>query len=430
MIDIKRLRKETDRVARALARRGIEAPLDRFRELDGERRRLLVAVEEMKAQRNQASEEIAAIKREGGDAGEKIAAMKELGGEIKQLEQQLGRVEEELDEIVLELPNPPLDDVPDGEDESANVTIRTHGEPTAFDFEPKPHWDLGAELDIIDQERGTKVAESRFTLLKGAGARLERALINFFLDLHTREHGYTELFPPILVNSDSMRGTGQLSKFAKQEMYKLRDDDLYLNPTAEVPVTNIYRDEILPAEALPIHVTAYLPSFRREAGAAGRDARGLIRQHQFNKVELVKFVEPETSAEALEQLTANAEEVLKRLELPFRTVALCTGDLGFAAAKTYDLEVWLPSYGDYKEISSCSNFLDFQARRLGIRYRPKGGGKPRFVHTLNGSGLAVGRTFAAILENYQQEDGSIVVPEALRDFMGCDRIGGEDQGER
>ncbi len=423
MLDIKRLRSEPDAVKSALERRGIEAPLDEFVELDKKRREVIVEVEEKKARRNLVSDEIAAAKKAGADAAEKIAAMKKVGEEIKALDIVLKDIEAQLQDIVLEIPNTPLADVPDGADETANVLVRTWGEPREFDFEPKAHWDLGAELDIIDQERGAKVAESRFTLLKGMGARLERALINFFLNLHTGDHGYTELFPPILVNSESMRGTGQLSKFAQAEMYKLRDDDLFLNPTAEVPVTNIYRDEILAEEDLPIHVTAYLPSFRREAGAAGRDTRGLIRQHQFNKVELVKFMTPETSAAEMEALTLNAEEVLKRLELPYRTVALCTGDLGFASAKTYDLEVWLPSYDDYKEISSCSNYLDFQARRLNIRYRPADGGKPRFVHTNNGSGLAVGRTFAAIIENYQNADGSITVPEALRHYMGVDLIG-------
>ncbi|MFA5800858.1 MAG: serine--tRNA ligase [Thermoleophilia bacterium] len=422
MLDIKRLRNEPDEILKALQRRGIEAPLDGFAELDRKRREIIVEVEDKKALRNQVSDEIASSKKTGEDASEKIAAMKKVGEEIKALDLVLRDIETGLDEIVLDLPNTPLPEVPEGADESANVMVRTWGEPTKFDFEAKAHWDLGADLGIIDQERGAKVAESRFTLLRGPGAKLERSLINFFLNLHTEEHGYTELFPPILVNSASMRGTGQLSKFAQAEMYKLRDDDLYLNPTAEVPVTNIYRDEMLTEEELPIHVTAYLPSFRREAGAAGRDTRGLIRQHQFNKVELVKFVLPETSSDELEKLTADAEEILKRLELPYRTVALCTGDMGFASAKTYDIEVWLPSYDDYKEISSCSTYLDFQARRLNIRYRPADGGKPRFVHTLNGSGLAVGRTFAAIIENYQNEDGSITVPEALRHYMGVDEI--------
>ncbi|MCL4473411.1 MAG: serine--tRNA ligase [Actinobacteria bacterium] len=422
MLDIRRLRNEPEDIKKALARRGIEAPLDEFVELDKKRRETIVEAEEKKALRNQVSDEIAIAKKTGGEASEKIRAMKKVGEEIKALDLVLKDIELKLEDIVLELPNTPMEDVPDGADEAANVTVRTWGEPRQFDFEPRAHWDLGADLGIIDAERGAKVAESRFTLLRGMGARLERSLINFFLNLHTREHGYTELFPPILVNSDSMRGTGQLSKFAQQEMYKLRDDDLYLNPTAEVPVTNIYRDEILAEEDLPIHVTAYLPSFRREAGAAGRDTRGLIRQHQFNKIELVKFMTPETSAAELEALTMNAEEVLKRLELPYRTVALCTGDLGFASARTYDLEVWLPSYNDFKEISSCSNYLDFQARRLNIRYRPADGGKPRFCHTNNGSGLAVGRTFAAVIENYQNEDGSITVPEALRHYMGVDVI--------
>lgn len=422
MLDIKRLRSEPDEIKKALERRGIKAPLDEFAALDQQRREIIFEAEAKKAMRNKVSDEIAAAKKSGADAGGKIAAMKRVGAEIKALETSLKQVEAQLDDIVLELPNTPLPDVPDGPDESGNVEVRRHGEPRRFDFQPQAHWDLGAALGIIDQERGAKIAESRFTLLKGMGARLERSLINFFLNVHTQEHGYTELFPPILVNSDSMRGTGQLSKFAQQEMYKLRDDDLYLNPTAEVPVTNIYRDEILSAADLPIHVTAYLPSFRREAGAAGRDTRGLIRQHQFNKVELVKFVTPESSAAELDKLTADAEDILQRLELPYRTVALCTGDIGFASARTYDLEVWLPSYDGYKEISSCSNYLDFQARRLGIRYRPSEGEKPRFVHTLNGSGLAVGRTFAAIIENYQNQDGSISVPEALRHYMGTDRI--------
>lgn len=422
MLDIKRLRSEPDEIKKALERRGIKAPLDEFAALDQQRREIIFEAEAKKAMRNKVSDEIAAAKKSGADAGGKIAAMKRVGAEIKALETSLKQVEAQLDDIVLELPNTPLPDVPDGPDESGNVEVRRHGEPRRFDFQPQAHWDLGAALGIIDQERGAKIAESRFTLLKGMGARLERSLINFFLNVHTQEHGYTELFPPILVNSDSMRGTGQLSKFAQQEMYKLRDDDLYLNPTAEVPVTNMYRDEILSAADLPIHVTAYLPSFRREAGAAGRDTRGLIRQHQFNKVELVKFVTPESSAAELDKLTADAEDILQRLELPYRTVALCTGDIGFASARTYDLEVWLPSYDGYKEISSCSNYLDFQARRLGIRYRPSEGEKPRFVHTLNGSGLAVGRTFAAIIENYQNQDGSISVPEALRHYMGTDRI--------
>ena len=422
MLDIKKLRSQTEEMKAALESRGIDAPLDEFIELDKKRRELIVDAEEKKALRNTASDRIAAARKAGEDAAGMIEEMRRVGEEIKALDHLLRDVEMQLDAIVLELPNTPLPDVPVGPDESANVEVLRVGEPRSFGFQPKPHWDLGAELDIIDQERGGKVAESRFTLLKGAGARLERALINFFLDLHTGEHGYTELFPPILVNSESMKGTGQLTKFAQHEMYKLRDDDLYLNPTAEVPVTNIFRDEILKEDELPVHLTAYLPSFRREAGAAGRDTRGLIRQHQFNKVELVKFVLPETSTDELESLTANAEEILRRLELPFRRVALASGDLGFASAKTYDLEVWLPSYDDYKEISSCSNYLDFQARRLNVRYRPAGGGRPQFVHTLNGSGLAVGRTFAAIIENYQNEDGTVTVPEALRHYMGMDAI--------
>ncbi|MCL6106387.1 MAG: serine--tRNA ligase [Actinobacteria bacterium] len=422
MLDIKRLRRESELIRQALMRRGIEAPLDEFIELDKKRRLVIAEAEKKKALRNSVSDEIAALKRKGEPAASEIESMKKVGEEIKALDILERDIENQLNDIVLELPNTPLDDVPDGKDETANVEISRFGEPRSFNFKPRPHWEIGAGLGIIDQERGTKVAESRFTLLRGAGARLERSLINFFLNLHTGENGYTELFPPILVNSDSMRGTGQLSKFASMEMYKLRDDDLYLNPTAEVPVTNIYRDEMLAETDMPICVTAYLPSFRREAGAAGRDTRGLIRQHQFNKVELVKFVMPEDSPAELETLTANAEEILKRLQLPYRKVAICAGDMGFAAAKTYDLEVWLPSYNNYKEISSCSNYLDFQARRLNIRYRPAAGGKPRFIHTLNGSGLAVGRTFAAIIENYQNEDGTVTVPEALRHYMGMDLI--------
>jgi seryl-tRNA synthetase len=361
--------------------------------------------------------------RSGEEVDSLRREMAALSDEIKADEERLALLEGEIREILIRLPNIPHPSVPVGPDETYNLEIRRWGTPREFDFPPLPHWELGEQLGILDFQRGVKIAESRFTLLREEGALLERALINFMLDLHTREHGYREVFPPILVNEESMFGTGQLPKLEK-EMYRCRDDDLYLIPTAEVPVTNIHRDEVLDEEELPLYYCAYTPCFRREAGSYGRDIRGLIRQHQFNKVELVKFSHPDRSFEELESLTRDAEEVLRRLGLPYRVVALSTGDLSFAAAKCYDLEVWLPSYGEYKEISSCSNFTDFQARRANIRFRPRDGGKARFVHTLNGSGVAVGRTVAAILENYQQKDGSVVIPEALRPYMhGLEVIG-------
>ncbi|MGI6286123.1 serine--tRNA ligase [Neomoorella humiferrea] len=417
MLDIKFIRQEPEKVARGLARRGLEAGLERFLQLDGRRRSILVEAEALKSKRNQVSAEIARLKKKGEDAEELIVAMREVSDRIKELDAELRAVEEELEQELLRIPNIPHDTVPDGESDADNKTVRHWGDIPRFDFEPRPHWEIGERLGIIDFERGSKVAGARFVFYRGAGARLERALINFMLDLHTIKHGYTEIFPPYLVNSASMIGTGQLPKFA-QDMFHVEGTDYYLIPTAEVPVTNLYRGEILNGEELPIYHVAYSACFRAEAGAAGRDTRGLIRQHQFNKVELVKFTRPEESYEELEKLTRDAEEVLQLLGLPYRVVVLCAGDLGFSAAKTYDLEVWLPSAGTYREISSCSNFEDFQARRADIRFRPSPKEKPRYVHTLNGSGVAVGRTVAAILENYQQEDGSVIIPKALRHYMG------------
>ncbi|MDI6799461.1 MAG: serine--tRNA ligase [Actinomycetota bacterium] len=415
MLDQRFVRENLKEVEEALGKRGAEIDLKELMLLDARRRELLVEVEALKAERNRASEEIGQMKREKRDVSEKTEAMKVVSNRIKEFDQKVARLENEVKDSMLVIPNIPHPSVPVGQDEKDNKVNRIWGEAPNFDFAPKAHFEIGSDLDIFDFARGVKIAESRFTLLKGDGARLERALINFMLDLHTKEHGYTEIFPPILVNSASMTGTGQLPKFGA-ELYKCSDDDLYLVPTAEVPVTNIYREEILRADELPLNYAAYTPCFRREAGAAGKDTRGIIRQHQFNKVELVKFARSEDSYEELERLTAHAEEVLKRLGLHYRVVHICAGDLGFSSAKTYDLEVWLPSYNDFKEISSCSNFEDFQARRANIRYRDANG-KIQFVHTLNGSGLAVGRTLAAILENYQVSDGSVIIPEALRPFM-------------
>lgn len=422
MLDQKFVRENRDEVEAALKKRGSEVDLDRVIALDKRRRELLVLVETLKAERNRVSEEIGALKRDKGDAAEKALAMKAVSERIKGLDQEVGLLEEDLKGLMLLIPNPPHQSVPIGGDERSNKVNRVIGEAPTFDFTAKAHHEIGAGLDILDFARGVKIAESRFTILKGPGARLERALINFMLDIHTLEHGYTEVFPPILVNSESMTGTGQLPKFGA-DLYKCSEDDLYLIPTAEVPVTNIHRGEILGKDELTKKYAAYTPCFRREAGAAGKDTRGIIRQHQFNKVELVKFTQPSDSYDELEKLTANAEEILKRLGLHYRVVEICTGDLGFSSAKTYDLEVWLPSYNDFKEVSSCSNFEDFQARRANIRYRDEGG-RVQFVHTLNGSGLAVGRTVAAILENYQTKEGAVIIPEALRPFMGgLERIG-------
>ncbi len=417
MLDLRFIRENPDLVRKKLALRGGEYPIEEILELDRRRRELLQEVESLRHERKVASEEIGKLKREGKDASEKVAHVKTLGERLKALEKELQGVEARLKVLLLEVPNLPHDSVPPGEDEGDNQVVKRWGDLPEFDFSPKPHWDIGEDLGILDFARAAKITGSRFVVYRGAGAMLERALITFMLDLHTKEHRYQEVLPPFIVNEDSMIGTGQLPKF-KEDLFKLEDWDYYLVPTAEVPVTNLHRDEILPEEALPLYYTSYTPCFRAEAGSHGRDVRGIIRQHQFNKVELVKFVTPETSYDELESLLLDAEEVLQRLGLPYRVVILCTGDLGFAAAKTYDIEVWAPGQNRFVEISSCSNFEDYQARRANIRYRPKEGKKPRFVHTLNGSGLAVGRTVMAILENYQQKDGTVVVPEALRPYMG------------
>lgn len=417
MLDLKWVRENLDVVQEALENRNSKVDLSRFKELDATRRQVIIDVEQLKNRRNVVSAEIAKLKKTGEPAEDKITAMRTLGDEIKALDTKLADIEEEISKIMLDIPNIPDESVPIGPDESANVVIRTWGEPPKLDFEPKPHWDLGIDLGILDFERAAKITRARFVLYWDLGARLERALLNFMLDLHTSEHGYTEVFPPILVNDASLTGTGQLPKFA-EDLFKIENDNLYLIPTAEVPVTNIHRDEILSAEDLPRHYCAYTPCFRSEAGAYGKDTRGLIRHHQFNKVELVKFVHPDTSYDELEKLTANAEKVLQKLGIHYRVIVLCTGDMGFSSAKTYDIEVWLPGFGGYKEISSCSNFEDFQARRANIRFREAPKAKPRFVHTLNGSGLAIGRTVAAVIENYQQADGSVKIPEALRPYMG------------
>ncbi len=421
MLDIRFVRENIDLVTAALKKRGKELSLDRFKKLDQERRDILHQVEQLKHRRNVVSEQIGQLKRTGGDVNEIIREMKDVAERIKTQDQRLKGIEEELKGILLGIPNIPAEDVPVGQDERANVEIRRWGQPRQFAFAFKPHWELGEKLDILDFERGGKVAGTRFTFLKGAGARLERSLINFMVDLHVEKHGYREIFPPFVANTDSMVGTGQLPKFA-DDMFKLEGFDYYLIPTAEVTVTNLYREEILAKEQLPVYHVAYSACFRAEAGSHGRDTRGIIRQHQFNKVEMVKFVCPEDSYQELERLTRDAEAVLQSLNLPYRVVSLCTGDITFASAKTYDLEVWLPAYQNYREISSCSNFEDFQARRAGIRYRPEPKAKAEFVHTLNGSGLAIGRTVAAILENYQNEDGSITVPEVLRPYMKMDKI--------
>ncbi|HVL68809.1 MAG TPA: serine--tRNA ligase [Vicinamibacterales bacterium] len=420
MIDPALLRDRLEEVRRGLQSRGLDVggDLEQLTALESRRRRLIPEIEGLKREQNAAADEVARAKRQGQDASPIFAANKARGQQIKQLEGQLEQIEHQRSAILMTLPNLPHASVPDGRSADDNVEVRREGEPRAFGFEPKPHWDLGAALGILDFERATRMSGARFSVLLGAGARLERALINFMLDLHTREHGYLEVEPPFLVNGESLRGTGNLPKF-EQDLFKIAGDwNLYLIPTAEVPLTNLHRGEILDGRTLPLRYTAYTPCFRSEAGSYGADVRGLIRQHQFDKVELVKFTTAEQSHDELESLTRNAEEVLKRLGLPYRTMLLCTGDMGFAAAKTYDIEVWLPSQQTYREISSCSNTEAFQARRANIRYRPNGTGKAEFAHTLNGSGLAVGRTLIAILENYQQEDGSVLIPEALRPYMG------------
>ena len=422
MLDIKRIREDFDGVKKAVESRGKgDFGIDKVREYDVERRKLLAEVEQMKNQQSTSSRQIPVLKKEGKDTTGLMAEMKQLSEKIKVLDGQVSEVEAKLRDALLNIPNTPYKDVQEGADDSDNVELRKWGEPRTFDFDEKAHWDIGTDLDILDFERATKIAGTRFTVYKGLGARLERAVINFMLNLHTEEHGFTEILPPFMVNRDAMIGTGQLPKF-EDDMFHVPAKDFFLIPTAEVPVTNLRMNEIIDEAELPIYYTAYTPCFRKEAGSAGRDTRGLIRQHQFNKVEMVKFVKPETSYDELETLTAAAEDVLQKLEIPYRVVRLSTGDLGFSSAMTYDIEVWMPSYGRYVEISSCSNFENFQARRGNIRFRPAEKGKPEFVHTLNGSGLAVGRTVAAILENYQQADGSVVIPEALRGFMGVDKI--------
>jgi len=422
MLDIKFVREHIDQVELMLKNRQLDFDLSQFKRLDEQRREKLREVEQLKHQRNKASEEVARLKKEGKDASHLVEESRLLSQRIKALDDELAEIEKQLQEILLFIPNMPHESVVVGKDEKDNPVVKVWGEKPSFNFEPKPHWDIGEQLGILDFERAAKMTGARFTLYWGAGAELERALINFMLDMHTTKHGYTEVLPPFIVNSSSLIGTGQLPKF-KNDLFKLEDWDYYLVPTAEVPVTNIHAGEILEEDELPKYYTAYTPCFRSEAGSYGKDTRGLIRQHQFNKVELVKIVKPEDSYSELESLLANAEAILQALGLHYRVVSLCTGDLGFAASKTYDIEVWLPGQDTYREISSCSNFEDFQARRADIRFRRKGKKKTELVHTLNGSGLAVGRTVVAILENYQQEDGSVVIPKALRPYMkGKDRI--------
>jgi seryl-tRNA synthetase len=422
MLDIKFLRQNIDFVRKKMRERGQEVNLDVFTALDTKRRTALQDVETLRNERNTASKEIGERKKNKEDASDLIAQMGEVSDRIKELDESLKKIEEDLHNILMVIPNIPHESVAYGTSSDDNPVVRVWGDKPRLDFPPKPHWDIGEDLNILDFARGAKITGARFTLYRGLGAMLERAIINFMLDLHTSEHGYTEMLTPFMVNSESMMGTGQLPKFA-EDLFKIEGLDYYLIPTAEVPVTNIHRDEILHEKDLPTYYVAYSPCFRAEAGSYGKDTRGLIRQHQFNKVELVKFTTPERSYEELEKLTINAEEILKRLHIHFRTVCLCTGDMGFSSAKTYDIEVWLPGQDTYREISSCSNFEDFQARRASIRFRRDGSGKVEFVHTLNGSGLAVGRTVVAVLENMQQADGSVVIPEALRTYMkGIDRI--------
>lgn len=422
MLDAKRIRKNYEEVKERVEFRGKgDFGLSELKDIDEKRREILAEVERMKNRQNTVSKQIPALKKEGKDTSVIMAEMKKLSSDIKPLEAKLDEIDEEYRLMLLSVPNTPNEKVPYGVDDNDNEVMRVVGEPTKFDFEPKAHWDIGEDLDILDFERAAKIAGTRFAVYKGLGARLERAITNFMLDLHTIDQSYMEILPPFMVNRKAMTGTGQLPKF-EEDMFYIPQKDFFLIPTAEVPVTNLRGEEIIKEDELPIYYTAYTPCFRAEAGSAGRDTRGLIRQHQFNKVELVKFVKPEGSYDELEKLTADAEAVLKILGIPYRVVRLCSGDLGFSSAMTYDIEVWMPSYGRYVEISSCSNFEDFQARRAGIRYRNGETGKAEFVHTLNGSGLAVGRTTAAILENFQREDGSVEIPEALRKYMGVDEI--------
>jgi len=426
MLDIKLIKENPEEAKARLATRqkDYSAEIDRLVELDGERRALISDTEQKKAEQNRISKSIPAMKKEGKDVAPIFAAMKELSETVKADTEKINAIDDEIERTLLSIPNMPNKLVPVGKDDTENAEIRRWSEPRAFDFEPKPHWDLGKELGILDPDTAAKVTGARFHFYRGAGSRLERAVISYFLDTHS-DHGYTEIFPPYMVNRDSMRGTGQLPKF-EEDAFRVANNDCFLIPTAEVPVTNMHRDEILDGAKLPISYCAYSACFRAEAGSAGRDTRGLIRQHQFNKVELVKFTSPETSYDELEKLTNDAERVLQGLGLPYRVVRLSTGDLGFSSAMTYDIEVWMPSYGRYVEISSCSNFEDYQARRANIRFRENPKDKPRLVHTLNGSGVAVGRTVAAILENYQNADGTVTVPDALRPYMGRDLIRKEE----
>lgn len=427
MLDVKRIRKNYEEVKERVEFRGKgDFGLSELKDIDEKRREILAEVEKMKNKQNTVSRQIPKLKKEGKDTSVIMAEMKKLSSDIKTLDAELDEIDEKYRVMLLSVPNTPNQKVPYGVDDSDNEVMRIVGEPTKFDFEPKAHWDIGEDLDILDFERAAKISGTRFTVYKGLGARLERAITNFMLDLHTIDQSYVEILPPFMVNRKAMTGTGQLPKF-EEDMFYVPQKDFFLIPTAEVPVTNLRGDEIMNEEELPLYYTAYTPCFRAEAGSAGRDTRGLIRQHQFNKVELVKFVKPENSYDELEKLTADAEAVLKILGIPYRVVRLCSGDLGFSSAMTYDIEVWMPSYGRYVEISSCSNFEDFQARRAGIRYRDSETGKAEYVHTLNGSGLAVGRTTAAILENFQKEDGSVEIPEALRKYMGVDEINKTEQ---
>ncbi len=428
MLEAKYIRDHIDEVRQRLSLRGQNIDLEQFVQIDGERRKAIQEWEKLRALQKKVSDEVSKKKREGQDGADLIAEMKKVSQELKDLDGVVQEKEKGLNDFLLTVPNLPHATVPVGKDSSDNAEVRRWGEVPKFGFEPKAHWDIGEELGILDFKSGAKIAGARFTLYLDLGAKLERALINFMLDLHTREHGYREVLPPFMVNRFTMTGTGQLPKF-EEELFKIEGTDYFLIPTAEVPVTNIHQDEVLEEEVLPLYYTAYTPCFRKEAGSYGKDTRGLIRQHQFNKVELVKFAKPEHSYDELEKLLSNAEEVLKRLKLPYRVVNLCTGDLGFAASKTYDIEVWLPGQNTFKEISSCSNFEDFQARRAKIRYRISGKSKTEYVHTLNGSGLAVGRTLVAILENYQQADGSVIIPEVLRPYLnGVERIAAKVKG--
>ena len=423
MLDIKWVRENYTKVKDMLASRNNSFDLDKFIGLEKARREMLLKVENLKEKRNAGSKQVGIMKRNGEDTSNLQTEIRNLGDEIKKLDDESNKIQDELNALALSIPNMPHHTVPVGKDENDNVEIRRWGDPKKFDFEPKTHWEIGELLDILDFERGVKLAESRFTILKSYGAKLERALLNFMLDLHTREHGFTEIMPPVLVNTKTMTGTGQLPKFA-EDLYRCTNDDLWLIPTAEVPLTNIHSGETFTESDLPKYYCAYTPCFRREAGSYGRDMRGMLRQHQFDKVEMVKISTPEKSYEELEHMTNCAEKVLQLLEIPYRVIVLSTGDMGFGAAKTYDIEVWLPSQKTYREISSCSNCEDFQARRLNIKYKPLDGSKPRLVHTLNGSGLAIGRTLIAVLENYQQPDGSVNIPTVLRPYLGnLEKIG-------